>query len=457
MAHRQPPPRRGLPLDRGRPRPVGRHALGRPAGGAARAPRDATSSGWRSSRAWPRASKASARRSPCRPAARSGSWSSRHKVSDDKAAAHRQGHRGEDQERARLSRTDQGHGHPGDEGRGICPIRRIRLAFSSSATSSAGRAGTRCDGSCPGLRAKYRPAFVVANGENAAGGAGHHRRDRPGPASAVVDVLTGGKPHLGQEGSPRATSTGSRGSCGRRTTRPMNPGQGRDRRDGRGRAEAGRPQPPGPGVHGGDRLSVPDGGRGGRGAPGGDARRSWSISTPRRRRRSRPWAGIWTAGSRRSSGRTPTCRRPTSASCRAGRPTSPTSGWPAPGNSVIGIQREQAILKFLTGRPLRFEPAKDGPVPLGRLHRDRCRRRGGPCSIVREVARPTLKDGAGRTEASTVDASLVIRARPRRTHRQRADPARPAGRSNRAFPAVWVDGRDLEFPQAHLGPHAISP
>jgi calcineurin-like phosphoesterase len=29
-------------------------------------------------------------------------------------------------------------------------------------------------------------------------------------------------------------------------------------------------------------------------------------------------------------------------------------------NSVIGMKREQAIQKFLTGRPQRFEPAKDG-------------------------------------------------------------------------------------------------
>ena len=50
-----------------------------------------------------------------------------------------------------------------------------------------------------------------------------------------------------------------------------------------------------------------------------------SMFTPKRRRRNLLWDGIWMAGSQPSSARTPTFRPPTSESCPAAPPTSPTS------------------------------------------------------------------------------------------------------------------------------------
>jgi metallophosphoesterase (TIGR00282 family) len=52
-------------------------------------------------------------------------------------------------------------------------------------------------------------------------------------------------------------------------------------------------------------------------------------------------------------------------------------------NSVIGISREQALQRFLTSRPVRFEPGKDG-LFLSAAVVDR-RRSGRALSIVREV------------------------------------------------------------------------
>ena len=53
-------------------------------------------------------------------------------------------------------------------------------------------------------------------------------------------------------------------------------------------------------------------------------------------------------------------------------------------DSVIGIQREQAIEKFLTGRPVRFEPAKGGPF-LSAVYIVIDSDSGKALSIVREV------------------------------------------------------------------------
>ena len=68
------------------------------------------------------------------------------KVSDDKAALLAKEIGGQDQGRARLPRPDQGHRHPGDASGRICPL---SSGSSSSATSSAGRAGGPWISSCP--------------------------------------------------------------------------------------------------------------------------------------------------------------------------------------------------------------------------------------------------------------------------------------------------------------------
>jgi hypothetical protein len=53
-------------------------------------------------------------------------------------------------------------------------------------------------------------------------------------------------------------------------------------------------------------------------------------------------------------------------------------------DSVIGIRREQAIEKFLTARPMRFEPAKDGNY-LCAVYIEIDSATGKALSIVREI------------------------------------------------------------------------
>jgi metallophosphoesterase (TIGR00282 family) len=60
-------------------------------------------------------------------------------------------------------------------------------------------------------------------------------------------------------------------------------------------------------------------------------------------------------------------------------------------NSVIGMQREQSIQKFLTGRPHRFEPAKDGMF-LSAVYIEIDPATGKALSITREVLTSDGKD-----------------------------------------------------------------
>jgi hypothetical protein len=53
-------------------------------------------------------------------------------------------------------------------------------------------------------------------------------------------------------------------------------------------------------------------------------------------------------------------------------------------NSVIGIRREQALARFLTGRPQRFEPSKDGMV-LGSVFVELNAETGKSLSIRRDL------------------------------------------------------------------------
>jgi metallophosphoesterase (TIGR00282 family) len=53
-------------------------------------------------------------------------------------------------------------------------------------------------------------------------------------------------------------------------------------------------------------------------------------------------------------------------------------------NSVIGIRREQALARFLTGRPQRFEPAKEGMV-LGSVYVELSAETGRALSIRRDL------------------------------------------------------------------------
>jgi hypothetical protein len=59
-------------------------------------------------------------------------------------------------------------------------------------------------------------------------------------------------------------------------------------------------------------------------------------------------------------------------------------------NSVIGIKREQSIERFLTGRPVRFEPSNDGSF-LSAVYVEIDAASGRALSIVREVL---AEDGA---------------------------------------------------------------
>jgi calcineurin-like phosphoesterase len=65
-------------------------------------------------------------------------------------------------------------------------------------------------------------------------------------------------------------------------------------------------------------------------------------------------------------------------------------GMAGSGNSVIGIGRAEAILKFVTGRPHRFEPAKDG-LFLSSVHIEIDAATGRALSITRDL----LREGAG--------------------------------------------------------------
>ena len=60
-------------------------------------------------------------------------------------------------------------------------------------------------------------------------------------------------------------------------------------------------------------------------------------------------------------------------------------------NSVIGIKREQSVEKFLSGRPMRFEPSNDGSF-LSAVVIEIDAATGRARSIVREVL---AEDGAG--------------------------------------------------------------
>ena len=75
------------------------------------------------------------------------------------------------------------------------------------------------------------------------------------------------------------------------------------------------------------------------------------------------WASTWTDASRRCWGRTRTCRRRTRAFCPTGRPTRRMSGMTGPYDSIIGVEKDLMLRRFLTGIPVRMEPAR-GKVEL---------------------------------------------------------------------------------------------
>ena len=60
-------------------------------------------------------------------------------------------------------------------------------------------------------------------------------------------------------------------------------------------------------------------------------------------------------------------------------------------NAVIGIAREQALQRFLTSRPQRFEPSKDG-LFLSGVYLEIDRKTGRALRIVRESF---AEDGGG--------------------------------------------------------------
>ena len=165
--------------------------------------------------------------------------------------------------------------------------------------------------------------FVIANVENSAAGFGVTGDIADTILSYGVDVMTSGN-HIWDKKEVLEYIPRSRDCCGRRTSPPASPAAAAIV----GRTRTGEPvgvinvmgrvfMTP---------LDDPFARRAARRSRRCAPRRasSSSTSTPRRRRRKSPWAGTSTAASPRSSARTPTCRPPTSASCRKARPTSPT-------------------------------------------------------------------------------------------------------------------------------------
>ena len=202
-----------------------------------------------------------------------------------------------------------------------CPTRR--RPSSSSATSSAASAAGRCSELLPAPARATRPTFVVVNGENVAGGLGITPKIADELFAAGVDVITlGNHAYHRNEIYPYLDDAAS-GSCARPTTCAPSPGTARVvERDG-------------------VRLGVVNLSgnvflRAGRPAFAEidsvlerlDGKADHVLVDFHAEATSEKVAMGWYLDGRvtASSARTRTSRPPTRASCRAARPTSPTSG-----------------------------------------------------------------------------------------------------------------------------------
>ena len=247
-----------------------------------------------------------------------------------------------------------------------CSETLMRLLFLGDVVGRSGRQAVL--EALPGLRARYELDFVAINGENAAGGFGITEAILEDLLGAGADVVTLGNHAFDQKEALVFIERHDR------LLRPINyppgtPGTRRGHLQGANGADVLVDQCHGPHLHARARRSVPRGRRRAR-PPAGSSRAptpSSSTSTPRRRARSRRSA-ISSTGARQLVVGTHT-HAPTADERVLPRGTAFMSdiGMCGDYNSVLGMDREEPINRFLTKIPRqRFEPAH-GPGTLSGL------------------------------------------------------------------------------------------
>ena len=199
----------------------------------------------------------------------------------------------------------------------------MRLLFIADIFGRPGREAV--ESLVPRLREELDLDLVVANGENAADGAGITDRLADRILASGVDCITLGNHTWHQRGFGSYLDTQPR------IVRPANylasnPGRGVDRRGGARRNAGRRREPDGQAVRAPRAVVQPvrDRGRDSSRRPRRRRPSCSSTSTPRRRARRSRWAATSPAGSPPCSARTPTSRRTTPRSGTA-PPTSPTA------------------------------------------------------------------------------------------------------------------------------------
>jgi calcineurin-like phosphoesterase len=88
---------------------------------------------------------------------------------------------------------------------------------------------------------------------------------------------------------------------------------------------------------------------------------SWSTCTRRRPARRSPWAGTWTARSRPWSARTRTCPTADARVLPGGTAYITDVGMTGARGGVIGVRREQSIAVMRTHMPMRYDSADEDP------------------------------------------------------------------------------------------------
>ena len=210
----------------------------------------------------------------------------------------------------------------------------------------------------PRLISRHGIDLVVANAENAANGVGVTPEPADELLAAEVNLLTSGN-HIWskREIVPYLDGQGSK------LLRPANYPQGAP---GRGRGVAETPDGRKLGVVNLEgrvfMKNLDDPFRAAERAGGALKRRaarpSSSTCTARPPARRTPWAGSSTARSRRCSAPTPTCRPPTQRVLPGGTAFITDVGMCGPWDSIIGVKKELVLERFLTQRPVAFEPAR---------------------------------------------------------------------------------------------------
>ncbi len=232
----------------------------------------------------------------------------------------------------------------------------------------------------PGFVAERAVDFVIANGENAANGAGITSKIALRLLDGGVDVITTGN-HVWRQREVFPFLARDE-----RIVRPANypagaPGRGLTVRPAARRRPGRRHQPCRQPLHGHRPLPLPHrrpaGRRGGAERP----RPSSSTCTPRRPARRWPWVTTSTVASPRSSG-THTHVQTSDARVLPGGTAYITDvGMTGPSESVIGVRTDIILRRFLTEMPQQFEVA-GGPG----AHRRRAGRgRGRPCAAAIET------------------------------------------------------------------------